>query len=150
MGYNQTVKNSKYVNIHISTVTGKLTKLSIDGEKYHLNSSELRSLEYQARKAVYQSNDSPEAIDHPTRLNDIDIGMKFDERVLFDALVEINRVGEATALNVLEQIVIKSLDEITKGDIINTSGVSEKTADKIWLYLRGFYDGTIEDSHLSS
>ncbi|ELY83302.1 hypothetical protein C486_03028 [Natrinema gari JCM 14663] len=70
--------------------------------------------------------------------------MDFDERVLFESLIEINRVGEVTALNILEQIVVNTLDELTKEDLIDIDGINEDSVDKIWLYLRGFYDGATE------
>ncbi|QLG49025.1 helix-hairpin-helix domain-containing protein [Natrinema halophilum] len=132
------------LKINISNLSKEYTRLTIGEQKFQLQETELRLLEDQASKAVDRQTPSKRPIDHPTRINDVEVGMDFDERVLFDSLIEINRVGEVTALNILEKIVVSTLDEITKEDLKDIDGVKEDSVDKIWLYLRGFYDGATE------
>ncbi|WP_160164287.1 helix-hairpin-helix domain-containing protein [Natrinema gari] len=132
------------LKINISNLSEGYTRLTVGEQKFQLEETELRLLEDQASKAVDRQPLSKRPIDHPTRIDDVEVGMDFDERVLFESLIEINRVGEVTALNILEQIVVNTLDELTKEDLIDIDGINEDSVDKIWLYLRGFYDGATE------
>ncbi|WP_459987710.1 hypothetical protein, partial [Natrinema sp. JCM 9743] len=76
------------LKIKISNVSGSYTRLTVGEQKFQLDETELRLLEDQASKAVNRKRPSKRPIEHPTRINDVEVGMDFDERVLFDSLTE--------------------------------------------------------------
>jgi len=59
-------------------------------------------------------------------------------------LIEIDGIGGATAIDILERLVMISFDDISKEDLVDVDRVTKSNVEAVWMYLCGYYDGKVE------